>query len=54
MRGDNAGADETIVFVGDELDETIGGVVNFASENIGKRNEGGFEFAIATDKVVFV
>ena len=54
MRGNNTSAKQAIGFVGDEFDETVRSVVDFASGDVRKRNEGGFIFTVAAGEVVFI
>ena len=53
MRSKNASTNEAIGLIGNKFNKAIRRIVNFADENFGERNNGGFIFTIATNKNVF-
>ena len=54
MRANNRSPDDVISAIGQELDKTIVEVVDCASRDVAKLDDGFFVFAVALDKIVFV
>ena len=53
MRRNNAGADDAIVFVGDEFDEAVVEIVSFTGDGLVEIYYNLLVFAVAADEVVF-